>query len=91
MGLLSLTYKRPSYVSDHDFRLSQSSFGEKEKASLRSGEAGVKGGIPSALTFEKVMSGMTCPVRVKVHRVQDSSLTIPANESLGLHEVPPLH
>jgi hypothetical protein len=62
MGLLPLTYKRPSYVPRDDARLSQSSLGEQEKTSLRSGKSGASSGIPNALTFDKIVGGGTCPV-----------------------------
>lgn len=62
MGLLPLTYTRPSYVSHEKFRNSLVSLGKDDKASLRSGKSGVSSGIPNNLSFEKIISGTTCRV-----------------------------
>ncbi len=64
MGLLPLTYKRPSYVSDKDRagRESRASSLAEEKSSLRSGKSGASSGIPNTITFDKLMGGVTCPV-----------------------------
>jgi len=51
-------------VSSNGFRLSQSSLGGSEKESLGSGKLRASKGIPPALTFENIMSGMTCEVRL---------------------------
>ncbi|KAI0011388.1 hypothetical protein F4779DRAFT_637232 [Xylariaceae sp. FL0662B] len=64
MGILSLNYRRPEYVDKQQFRKSDSSFDtndEKSDASLRSGRSGTSAGIPDALTFDKIISGGTCP------------------------------
>ncbi|KAI0384356.1 hypothetical protein F5Y04DRAFT_293292 [Hypomontagnella monticulosa] len=63
MGLLSLTYQRPDYVEKEQLRRDNSSLSENEKSdtSLRSGRSGASSGIPDALTFDRIISGGTCP------------------------------
>ncbi|KAI1106012.1 hypothetical protein F4804DRAFT_349357 [Jackrogersella minutella] len=63
MGLISLKYRRPEYVDNESFRRSDTSLSENEKsdASLKSGQSGSSYGIPDALTFDKIISGGTCP------------------------------
>ncbi|OTB02881.1 hypothetical protein M426DRAFT_264132 [Hypoxylon sp. CI-4A] len=63
MGLLSLKYRRPQYVSEEKFRQSSTSLPEHEKsdASLKSGRSGNSSGIPDALAFDRIMNGGTCP------------------------------
>lgn len=67
MGLLSLTYSRPAYVSGDEFRRrlsssTESSDKEAGASSLRSGNSKVVSGIPDSLSFEKVINGETCSV-----------------------------
>ncbi|KAI1398584.1 hypothetical protein F4819DRAFT_489443 [Hypoxylon fuscum] len=63
MGLLSLTYRRPEYVEKKQFQRSNSFLSESEKSdtSLKSGRSGASNGIPDALSFDRIMSGGTCP------------------------------
>lgn len=61
MGLLSLTYRRPSYVSFEQFRRNQ--YSEKDDESLSSSKSGVSAGIPDGVSFDNIISGKTCPVR----------------------------
>ncbi|KAI0803560.1 hypothetical protein GGR55DRAFT_691605 [Xylaria sp. FL0064] len=63
MGLLPLSYRRPSHVSKNELRRSDSSsqFDEKADGSLKSGHSGASLGIPEALTFDNIINGGTCP------------------------------
>ncbi|ETS84273.1 hypothetical protein PFICI_02298 [Pestalotiopsis fici W106-1] len=63
MGLLPLTYRRPQHVDQEKNRRSVSSdnHSENENASLDSEESGASAGVPEALTFDKIISGGTCP------------------------------
>lgn len=65
MGLLSLKYRRPVYVGKAAFRNSLISI--DEKGSVISGQSGASAGIPDALTFDKIMSGGTCPVSLPLY------------------------
>lgn len=75
MGLLPLTYRRPEFIPKPDevrpssrattnSTDSGSSSGIDEKAgtSVKSGQSGMSRGIPSALSFDKIIEGGTCPV-----------------------------
>jgi len=62
MGLLPLTYSRPSFVSNEKFRLSQASLASTDKSSLKSGSPGIPSGVPDGLSFDNIMGGATCPV-----------------------------
>lgn len=66
MGFISLGYRRPQYVDREHFRQSASnlSYNEKEDESLRSGRSSASAGVPDALTFDKIISGGTCPVSI---------------------------
>ncbi|KAK1992995.1 hypothetical protein LX36DRAFT_714958 [Colletotrichum falcatum] len=67
MGLLPLTYRRPVYVnSSADESSSDVSDSGDEKrssvsSSMRSGKCGNIPGIPESLTFDKIITGGTCP------------------------------
>ncbi|KAK2041466.1 hypothetical protein LZ31DRAFT_577651 [Colletotrichum somersetense] len=67
MGLLPLTYRRPTYVSDSASEISSdvSDSGDEKQSrtssSLRYGNAGTIPGIPDSLTFDKIINGGTCP------------------------------
>ncbi|KAH8838286.1 hypothetical protein MCOR27_005773 [Pyricularia oryzae] len=74
MGLLPLTYRRPEFIPKPDevrpssrattnSTDSGSSSGIDEKAgtSVKSGQSGMSRGIPSALSFDKIIEGGTCP------------------------------
>ncbi|KAI0913027.1 hypothetical protein F4824DRAFT_483484 [Ustulina deusta] len=63
MGLPSLNYRRPNYVSKDDVRRNENGvqFDETVDASLRSGRSGAPPGIPDALAFDKILHGGTCP------------------------------
>ncbi|KAI1766768.1 hypothetical protein GGR53DRAFT_518851 [Hypoxylon sp. FL1150] len=63
MGFLPLSYRRPEYVDKEEFQPINSIVTENEEsnASLKSGSSRSSSGIPDALTFDKVMSGATCP------------------------------
>lgn len=64
MGLLPLTYRRPQLVDKEKFRKSVSSDNSSENghASFDSEESGASAGVPEALTFDKIITGGTCPV-----------------------------
>lgn len=58
----SLTYRRPSHVSSSRDSLTGE---EKQKSineSLSSGSSSLSKGIPEALSFDRIVSGGTCPV-----------------------------
>ncbi|KAJ2894260.1 hypothetical protein MKZ38_007794 [Zalerion maritima] len=59
MDLLSLTYMRPSYVTNKDLRRSQQSI-LSEKGSVRSGRSARSSGIPDGLAFDNIIAGVTC-------------------------------
>ncbi|KAI0838183.1 hypothetical protein F5Y06DRAFT_287321 [Hypoxylon sp. FL0890] len=63
MSLLSLKYRRPEYVDMEQFRRDNNSTpgSEKTDGSLKSGRSDTPYGIPDALTFDRIMSGGTCP------------------------------
>ncbi len=80
MGLLPLTYRRPSYVAEkpesvrpqtastqitlHDDMSSGESLKPiRSVSSSRPSSSGNSCRIPSALSFDKIMEGGTCPVR----------------------------
>lgn len=60
-----LTYRRPAYV---DCPISASWSTEEKvrsiEGSLKSGSTGMSNGIPDALSFDRIISGGTCPVRL---------------------------
>lgn len=61
----SITYRRPAYVdtSRSSFAGSEKSLGEKSLGeSVSSTSTLVSAGIPEALSFDRVISGGTCPV-----------------------------
>jgi hypothetical protein len=55
--VLSLSYRRPVHVSSSRTSLDS----EKPTESISSGSSGTYG-IPDALSFDKIISGGTCPV-----------------------------
>lgn len=65
--LLPLTYTRPKRVDTENHRRrsedSSTAASETSDGSIKSGNSGASLGIPSSLTFDKIMSGGTCPVR----------------------------
>jgi hypothetical protein len=63
MGLISLTYMRPSYVTNEDVRRKSQASILSEGESIRSGKSARASGIPDELALEKIISGVTCPVR----------------------------
>lgn len=61
--VFQLTYRRPAYV---DCPIS-ASWSTEEKirsidGSVKSGSTGMSNGIPDALSFDRIISGGTCPV-----------------------------
>ncbi|KAF5023484.1 hypothetical protein F66182_4435 [Fusarium sp. NRRL 66182] len=63
MGLLPLTYTRPKHVDQRSISSSDEFGSEAEKTdgSIDSGFSGHSSGIPDSLSFEKIVSGGTCP------------------------------
>lgn len=59
--VLSLSYRRPAYINDDDCRASISTEKSSPGESIRSGSSCAYG-IPEALSFDKIVSGGTCPV-----------------------------
>ncbi|KAK5174884.1 uncharacterized protein LTR77_000020 [Saxophila tyrrhenica] len=57
----SLTYRRPSHVSSSGDSLSGEEKQKSVNESLSSGSSGMSHGIPEALSFDRIMSGGTCP------------------------------
>ncbi len=79
MGFLSLTYRRPAFVDKPEFAASQASLhndgvSTKSLQTVQSGETA--GGIPLALSFDRIMEGGTCPVRTYLtsHSLADGSV-----------------
>jgi hypothetical protein len=66
MGLLSLSYTRPKYVSRQSLRNSTSSDSlsdaEKSDATDNSSSSRSSLGIPDSLSFDSIIGGGTCPV-----------------------------
>lgn len=63
----SLTYRRPSRATSSSSRASLNG-DEKQKSineSIESGQSGMSHGIPAALSFDRIISGGTCPVRLE--------------------------
>ncbi|KAI2610453.1 hypothetical protein GGR54DRAFT_376716 [Hypoxylon sp. NC1633] len=58
-----LGYRRPDYVDKEKLHRDNNSLSSirKSNASLKSGRSSASSGIPDALTFDKIMSGGTCP------------------------------
>ncbi|EXK34152.1 hypothetical protein FOXG_03121 [Fusarium oxysporum f. sp. lycopersici 4287] len=65
MGLLSLSYTRPKYVSHQPFRNTSSSDSlsdaEKSDATDNSSSSRSSTGIPDSLSFDRIIGGGTCP------------------------------
>ncbi|SCO86667.1 uncharacterized protein FRV6_10794 [Fusarium oxysporum] len=65
MGLLSLSYTRPKYVSHQPFRNTSSSDSlsdaEKSDATDNSSSSRSSIGIPDSLSFDRIIGGGTCP------------------------------
>lgn len=60
----SLTYRRPTHVPRDDSARSSTVVDEKGSidGSFRSGHSASIAGIPEALSFDRVITGGTCPV-----------------------------
>lgn len=67
MGILPLTYTRPKHVDQETYQSSRDSLSDAEKSdtSLKSGRSGNSAGIPDSLSFDKIVSGGTCPVCIR--------------------------
>jgi hypothetical protein len=64
MALFSfLHYRRPKKVDPETYQAQKSS--EEIEGSIRSGLSGASSGIPDALSFDRIINGGTCPVRVQ--------------------------
>lgn len=62
--LLPLTYTRPKHVEPMGFSDESSGTSEDQSAdSVKSGQSGSSAGIPDSLTFDRIISGGTCPVQ----------------------------
>ncbi|KAH8171870.1 Regulator of G protein signaling superfamily [Sarocladium implicatum] len=63
--LLPLTYTRPKHVDAGSHRRdsedSATAASDTSNGSVKSGNSGASVGIPSSLTFDKIMNGGTCP------------------------------
>lgn len=68
MGLLSLTYRRPTYVErppsmDGDqVSIGSGSADGEQLGSVKSSTSSTIAGIPAALSFDRIIDGGTCPV-----------------------------
>jgi hypothetical protein len=62
--VLSLGYRRPQHVGRDDLHRTETedTYTEKEDGSVRSGRSNASAGVPTALTFDKIINGGTCPV-----------------------------
>ena len=84
----SLTYRRPVQINS-----SHSSFNGDEKPgsigdSIDSGSTTIAAGIPDALSFDRVISGGTCPVRICPHFLVYHDVSNPVFDSFeGLEHV----
>ena len=58
----SLTYRRPAYVSSSRSSVNGAEKPKSLNESVSSGSTYVAFGIPDALSFDRVISGGTCPV-----------------------------
>lgn len=82
----SLKYRRPSYRDSRDSIV----LGSKQKPineSISSNSEQISNGIPSALSFDRIVSGGTCPVRLPVHTVWSSRSGICGTNKKLLHEI----
>lgn len=73
----SLLYRRPSHVSSDRDSLNGS---EKQKSineSIQSGSSSSSTGIPDALSFDRIIAGGVCPVRLlaNLHTVLEADTT----------------
>jgi hypothetical protein len=60
-----ISYRRPAHVSRTSSARGSLSGNDKQKSideSVRSGSSGMSHGIPEALSFDRIISGGTCPV-----------------------------
>jgi hypothetical protein len=60
----SLSYRRPSRVSDESSVTSTHEKRSSRDGSYLSGTSGSIKGIPEALSFDRIIAGGTCPVRI---------------------------
>lgn len=62
----SLSYRRPgrATVADNASAISNDTKRETIRASIKSGSSGISNGIPEALSFDNIVAGGTCPVRL---------------------------
>ncbi|KAL7796480.1 hypothetical protein V8C37DRAFT_371831 [Trichoderma ceciliae] len=60
MKLFSLRYRRPKKVDSETYRQRRELLEEAE-GSVKSGSSGASAGIPDALSFDRIISGGTCP------------------------------
>jgi len=61
----SINYRRPARVSRADSARGSLSGSDKQKSideSVKSGSSAMSHGIPEALSFDRIISGGTCPV-----------------------------
>jgi len=68
----SLTYRRPPHTPSSSSSTSRDSLSGDEKQnsindSITSGSSSMSNGIPEALSFDRIISGGVCPVRVQSH------------------------
>lgn len=64
MALLSLQYRRPKKVDSEAYRQRREALEEAAEGSVKSGVSGASSGIPDALSFDRIINGGTCPVRL---------------------------
>lgn len=64
MGLLSLQYRRPKKVDSETYQQRREGLEEAAEGSVKSGVSGASSGIPDALSFDRIINGGTCPVRL---------------------------
>jgi hypothetical protein len=84
----SLDYRRPSRVSHVSVSHESIDGTEKQRSideSIKSSSSGMSQGIPEALSFDRIISGGTCPVR---HLHSDSFRSCPTGPltSLAMHD-----
>lgn len=65
----SLAYRRPFHVTSSRDSLNGDEKQRSINESIQSGSSHMSSGIPDALSFDRIISGGTCPVRIPIVRL----------------------
>jgi hypothetical protein len=90
----SLSYRRPSRVSDESSVTSTHEKRSSRDGSYLSGTSGSIKGIPEALSFDRIIAGGTCPVRnynLMTYRTLISDFVWVAMHHARLYELSAIH